>query len=119
MKEPLHKEGAEEAEQPQRKLAQKRAAPERAERIAKKGRLELLDTQDIPQEAASPADEQALSTGAVKPETPAKVSRAPCRAFAWSRQCLSEDLGSCRSLNQGTNQMLALANCSLPASKVC
>ena len=74
MKEPHQAEAAAEPQQPQRKLSQKRAALERPDRNTKKGRLEPLDTEDIPQEAASPADEQALSTGAVKPETPAKVT---------------------------------------------
>ena len=80
MKEPHQAEAAAEPQQPQRKPSQKRVGLDRTERNAKKGRLEPLDTEDIPQEAASPADEQALSTGAVKPETPAKVSRArvPC-----------------------------------------
>ena len=75
MMEPNQVEAAAKPQQPQRKLSQKRAVPERPDRHTKKGRLEPLDTEDIPQEAASPADEQALSTGAVKPETPAKVSR--------------------------------------------
>lgn len=75
MMEPNQIEAATKPQQPQRKLSQKRAAPERLDRHTKKGHLEPLDTEDIPQEAASPADEQALSTGAVKPETPAKVNR--------------------------------------------
>lgn len=66
-------------EQPaQRKQPQKRAPAEKADRgvSAKKAPLKPLDTEDIPPpEAASPAEEQALSAGAVKPETPAKVSR--------------------------------------------
>ena len=91
MMEPHHEGAATEPEQPQRKLSQKRAAPERADRGVKKGRLEPLDTQDIPQEAASPAEEQALSTGAVKPETPAKVSttgHVPC-VYVYGRGVLA------------------------------
>ena len=77
MKDPPHQdEPATEQEQPQRKQGQKRAASERVDRTAKKGSLNPLDTDDIPmEEAASPADQQALSAGAVKPETPAKVRR--------------------------------------------
>ena len=76
MLEPRTEEAAPELEHAPRKQAQKRAHIERAERSAKKASLKPLDTDDALQEAASPGEEQALSAGAVKPETPAKVSTA-------------------------------------------
>ena len=74
MLEPRIEEASPELEHAPRKQAQKRAHIERAERSAKKASLKPLDTDDALHEAASPGEEQTLSTGAVKPETPAKVS---------------------------------------------
>ncbi len=124
MKEPHQAEAAAEPQQPQRKLSQKRAAVERPDRNAKKGRLEPLDTEDIPQEAASPADEQALSTGAVKPETPAKVTGltlpsciyipsmqsvgTPACALAKLRQSLNFTVSVTQSTASGLNQQTLL-----------
>ena len=76
MQEPHTEEAASELEHAPRKQALKRAHIERAQRSAKKASLKPLDTDDALQEAASPGEEQALSAGAVKPETPAKVSTA-------------------------------------------
>ena len=81
MQEPHTEEAASELEHAPRKQAQKRAHIERAERSAKKASLKPLDTDDALQEAASPGEEQALSAGAVKPETPAKVSTALLTIF--------------------------------------
>ena len=76
MKEPL--EAAASQPEQQRKPPLKRAAAEKADKPSKKGSLKPLDTDDAPLLATSPANEQALSAGAVKPETPAKVSKPGC-----------------------------------------
>ena len=74
MKEPL--EAAATQPEQQRKPPQKRAAAEKADKPSKNGSLKPLDTKDAPLQATSPTNEQALSAGAVKPETPAKVSKS-------------------------------------------
>jgi hypothetical protein len=74
MQEPRTGEAAPELEHAPRKQAQKRTHAERTDRSAKKASLKLLDTGDAVQEAASPGEEPAMSAGAVKPKTPAKVS---------------------------------------------
>ena len=86
MKEPL--EAAASQPEQQRKPPLKRAAAEKADKSSKKGSLKPLNTDEAPLQATSPANEQALSAGAVKPETPAKVSK-PC--------CLPSVKPACRS----------------------